>query len=184
MGAVSERFRLLPGTCRSLHPTHSICARGPGAAELVAGHEHATTPFGEGTPFARLVERGAYQVWFGTDVHAFTMYHAFECLLGARFPIQVFLHRAMPARCVDAEGREQVVETLVHDPAVARRRIRSHARQVVRAGLLDTRVMRSVQLGPGEILIARMPEMFDVLGQFLRDGLTIYDIDVQATPRG
>jgi aminoglycoside 3-N-acetyltransferase len=178
MGAISERFRVLAETHRSLHPTHPVCARGPGAAELVAGHESASTPFGEGTPFADLVRRGAHQVWFGTDVHAFTIYHTFECLLGKRFPIRVFLDEPMRARCIDATGSEHLVETLVHDPAVARRRIRSESRQVVRQRLLDSGVMRSVRLGWGEILVARMPEMFDLLEALLRDGLTIYDIDV------
>jgi aminoglycoside 3-N-acetyltransferase len=183
MGTISERFRVLPGTRRSLHPTHPVCARGPGAAELVVGHESASTPFGEGTPFVNLVRRGAHQVWFGTDVHAFTIYHAFECMLGARFPIKVFLDEPVRARCIDAEGRERVVETLVHDPTVARRRIRSDSRQVVRQRLLDSGVMRSVRLGAGEILVASMPEMFELLEGLLRDGLTIYDIDVESAPR-
>jgi len=80
MGAVSERFRTSEGVVRSLHPTHPVCARGPGAEELVAGHELAQTPFGVGTPFARLIERSAHQVYFGSGVGAITMYHAYECL--------------------------------------------------------------------------------------------------------
>src|SRR4051812_13044553 len=44
MGAITERFRKLPGTSRGLHPTHSVTALGPEAEELVAGHYEAAAP--------------------------------------------------------------------------------------------------------------------------------------------
>ena len=74
-----------------MNQSFSVCARGPGAEELVAGHELAPTPFGAGTPFARLIERGAHQVYFGSGVGAITMYHAYECLREPPYPIEVFL---------------------------------------------------------------------------------------------
>ena len=48
MGSITERFRKQPAAARSLHPTHSVAARGPGAEELVRGHADAATPFGSG----------------------------------------------------------------------------------------------------------------------------------------
>jgi aminoglycoside 3-N-acetyltransferase len=182
MGAVSERFRQLPGTVRSLHPTHSVCARGPGADSLIADHDRAATPFGHGTPFARMVERGMWQVWFGTDVHAFTIYHTFECFLGERFPIRVFRDEPVSARCVDLTGTERIVDTLVHDPAISRYRVRSESRWEVRRELLSSGVMRSMRLGKGEILMARMPEMLEALQRLLGRGVTIYDIELGRSP--
>jgi len=181
MGAVSERFRQLPGTARSLHPTHSVTARGPGAEELVAGHEHAATPFGAGTPFEAMLERGMYQVWFGTGIHAFTLYHTFECLLGDRFPIEVFLPERAVVRCEDAAGAELEVSTLVHDPEVASRRIRSQARQEVLRELLDAGVVNATPLGASELLVCRIPPMFELLDRLLERGLTIYDIAPEGT---
>jgi aminoglycoside 3-N-acetyltransferase len=177
MGAVSERFRRLPGTVRSLHPTHSVCARGPEAELLVEGHELAPTPFGAGSPYPRMMERGMQQVWFGTDVHAFTLYHTFECLLGERFPIDVFLDRPFSVRCEDGDGRPRIVDTLVHDPEVASRRIRSRARQEVRRELMAAGVLQAAPLGRSEALVCRIPAMFEVLDRLLLErGLTIYDI--------
>jgi len=57
-GALPDRFRSLPGVRRSLHPTHSVAARGPLAERLVERHEQSDTPFGDGTPYARLEELG------------------------------------------------------------------------------------------------------------------------------
>ena len=53
-GALPERFRHYPGVLRSMHPTHSVAARGPSAEELLRKHEESETPFGDGTPYARL----------------------------------------------------------------------------------------------------------------------------------
>ena len=175
MGAISEAFRTAPGVLRSVHPTHSVCARGPGAAEVVAGHELAATPFGQGTPFERLIDRGALQVYFGSGVRAITMYHAWECLREPPYPIKVFLPQPIDARCVDAEGRELTVSTLVHDPRVMPGRIDSDPRLEVqiRARLIAGG-MRSVSLGRGEVLAQPIPQMLETFERMLGEGLTIY----------
>lgn len=176
MGAVTEHFRNLPGVARSVHPTHSVTARGPGAEELVAGHADAETPFGEGTPFARMIERGLHQVWFGTGIRIFTLYHAFESLHPGGFPIDVFYERRFEARCVDEQGRERMVTTLVHDPVVASQK--NPTRAEMRRRLEESGVLRRAELGRGEVLAARMPELIDQLDGMLGRGLTIYDIEL------
>jgi aminoglycoside 3-N-acetyltransferase len=175
MGTISERFRTSDSAVRSLHPTHSVSAAGPGAEALVSGHESATTPFGAGTPFARLVERGAHQLFFGSGVGAITMYHAYECLREPPFPIEVFWPQRIEARCVDGAGRELVVETLVHDPRVTALRIDNNPaiEQRVRARLLDGG-MGAVRLGRGEILAQPLPELMQQFEQMLGEGMTIY----------
>lgn len=175
MGAISERFRTAPGTVRSLHPTHSICARGPGAERIVAGHELAETPFGAGTPFEKLITGGAKQVFFGSGVRAITMYHAWECLREPPYPIDVFWPQRIDARCIDSEGRELLVSPLVHHPRVIVGRIDSdpHLEARVRRRLIDGG-MRSVTLGRGELLVQSLPEMLGQFEQMLAEGLTIY----------
>ena len=181
---ISERFRTSEGAFRSLHPTHSISARGPGAEELVAGHELADTPFGAGTPFQKLIERGAKQVYFGSGVGAITVYHAYECLREPRYPIEVFLPQRMPARCIDADGNELIVHTLVHDPRVTAERIDSNppleaqVRQRLIAG-----GMRSVELGRGEIFAQPLPAMMDTFERMLGEGRTIYPPELLAEAR-
>jgi aminoglycoside 3-N-acetyltransferase len=176
MGALTEYFRTLPGVERSLHPTHPVCARGPGAAELVAGHADAPTPFGEGTPFARMVERGTTQVWLGTTLRTFTLYHAFECL--RPFPLEVFSPEPVMTRCVDAEGRERAVPTLVHDPELGSRK--DETRERMRSHLREAGVLRVAQLGRGEVMAAPLPELFRELDVLLARGITIYEVEVPA----
>jgi aminoglycoside 3-N-acetyltransferase len=184
MGAISELFRTSPGTLRSLHPTHSICARGPGAAAIVAGHELAETPFGAGTPFEKLIDRGAVQVFFGSGVRALTMYHAWECLREPRYPIEVFWRQRFDVRCVDGEGTEHLVSTLVHDPRAFPGRIDSDPRleRRIRERLIEGG-MRSVSLGRGEVLAQPLPEMLATFEQMLGEGLTIYRPQLLAEAR-
>lgn len=175
MGAISERFRTQAGVLRSLHPTHTVCARGLGAEEVVAGHERAETPFGAGTPFERLIERGAHQIFFGSGVRAITMYHAWECLREPPYPIDVFWPQRIAARCIDADRHELTVHTLVHHPRVFPGRIDSDPRleSRVRERLIDGG-MRQVSLGRGEILAQPLAEMLDQFELMLAEGLTIY----------
>lgn len=185
MGAVSEYFRGTPGTVRSLHPTHSICARGPGADAIVAGHEHADTPFGHGTPFPRLIERDVRALAFGTGAHVFTFFHTFEDVRPDGFPLDVYLDRSYPVVCVDEEGREHIVKTRVHDPALAAVRIDNHPPLERRFQdlLLDGGAMRSVRLGRGEILAITAPDLMVELERLLGEGVTIYDVELPAASR-
>lgn len=183
MGAISEAFRRREGTHRSVHPTHSTCARGPGAAEIVAGHERAATPFGAGTPFPRIVERGPMQLFFGCGTGAITMYHSFECTREPPFPLDVFAARRFDAACIDASGHGLTVPTLVHNPALAPGRIDSNPRLQARyREAILAAGGRAVHLGRGEILAIRLPALFEVFERLLaEEGTTIYDQPLPAT---
>ncbi len=180
MGSVTERFRRRPGVRRSLHPTHSVAARGPLAEEIVAGHERAATPFGAGTPFVAMVDSGFRQLWLGTGIRIFTLYHSFECIREGGFPIEVFRDRPVGARCVTGDGSQLVVDTLVHDPEIASRK--DNHRSEMLAHLLEVGVARRTALGRGEVLAAPMPELLRELEVLLRRGITIYDLPVNVPP--
>ena len=58
VGKLSEAFRTMPDVRRSIHPTHSVCAVGRLAADMLSGHEEDRTPVGSHSPFRRLAEQG------------------------------------------------------------------------------------------------------------------------------
>jgi aminoglycoside 3-N-acetyltransferase len=84
VGAITEVFRRMPGVTRSLHPTHSVSATGPRAIYLTDGHELATTPCGEGTPYAKLIQEQSQILFLGTTLDQNTVYHSLEAF--ARMP--------------------------------------------------------------------------------------------------
>ena len=108
-----------PGTLRSIHPTHSTCARGRGRRGDRRRPRARATPVRRGHARSRgSVERDALQLFFGCGTGAMTMYHSFECTRVPPFPLDVFADRVFDARCLDGRARELVVRTLVHNPAL------------------------------------------------------------------
>ena len=92
-GVITNCFRRQPGVLRSLHPTHSLAARGPRNAALCAGHENCDTPCGAGTPYQRLVELDCSVLMFGVSMKSYTLFHTTEAL--ARLP---FKYEPLPYR--------------------------------------------------------------------------------------
>jgi aminoglycoside 3-N-acetyltransferase len=78
VGVIPESFRTCPGTLRSLHPTHSVCAAGPLAAELSEAHTVDSTPCGPHSPFRAVAERGGQILFLGCGLEANTAMHAVE----------------------------------------------------------------------------------------------------------
>ncbi|HLV79297.1 MAG TPA: AAC(3) family N-acetyltransferase [Chthonomonadaceae bacterium] len=78
VGFLSEYFRTRPGTRRSLHPTHSVCAVGAQVQELLGEHGRDNTPCGKFSPFNRLIERGGKILMIGCGLRPNTTMHAVE----------------------------------------------------------------------------------------------------------
>lgn len=98
VGWLTEFFRQMPGTVRSDHFSHSVAARGKGAAEFVAGHlsrEGMQSPwdtepwgktYGTHSPLIKAYEAGAQVLMLGVDYHSSTYMHVIEVLYWNREP--------------------------------------------------------------------------------------------------
>lgn len=121
MGLLSELFRRRPGVRRSLHPTTSVCAIGPLAEEVVAGHHRAGSTYGEGTPFAVMARRRTAIVGLGTPYfRCLTQVHAAEDLLGERYPLALRPTR-IPVELKDVDGQTHAYELPINAPGHVRR---------------------------------------------------------------
>ncbi len=78
VGVLAEVFRQQPGTRRSLHPTHSVCAVGRLAANLLKPHAADSTPCGPNSPFRRLAELDGQILMLGCGLEPNTSMHAVE----------------------------------------------------------------------------------------------------------
>lgn len=95
VGVLTNVFRRRPGVARSLHPTHSLAAIGPRAAELLAGHERDDTPCPANGPYGRLRDGGGKVLILGEDLACCTLFHGCEEWAGLPWavsekPIQLY----------------------------------------------------------------------------------------------
>jgi aminoglycoside 3-N-acetyltransferase len=77
VGAIPECFRSWPGVRRSSHPATSFCALGAAADEITRGHS-LDEALGEGSPLARIYERGGHVLLLGVGHGNNTSLHLSE----------------------------------------------------------------------------------------------------------
>ena len=82
-GILHEALRTWPGTIRSGHPDAGVIANGSLAEWLTTPHP-VRYGYGEGTPFARFIERGGKVLMLGAPLDTITLLHHAEHL--ARIP--------------------------------------------------------------------------------------------------
>lgn len=78
VGIITETFRKRPDVSRSLHPTHSVAAKGFLAEKMLADHEKSDTASGVDTPFGRNATNGGYILLLGVDQDRNTTLHTVE----------------------------------------------------------------------------------------------------------
>ncbi len=174
-GKLTEIFRCHPNVLRSLHPTHSVASLGARAAWLTEDHHRCTTPFGSGSPFAKLIEAHGKILCVGVEISYITSYHAFEDQM-PHFPEQVYLPGAFTLPVRDAEGNQTHVVTRIHDPQLSPRRIekRPEVLKQIKDYLVKTGRLKSVQTGKGFIHLVGAQELNVAMGEMLERGITIY----------
>ena len=170
LGVLPEVFRTQAGTLRSLHPTHSVCARGQLARSILQGHDRADRPFGPGTPFMRLIEWGGKGLILGARLHNFTTLRAIEDYLGEAYPIRPYLPDRFPIEVVDEEGRRSTVRTLVPDPALGPRR----NGDVFLPLLREKGLVREGQVGKARCLLVECARLLEVLEEATGRGILAY----------
>ncbi len=87
VGAVSEFVRLMDGSVRSIHPTHSVAAFGRLADYYTEGHEKDRTPCGENSPFRKNIESGGKILMLGCNIAHNTTFHALEEMVGVGYAL-------------------------------------------------------------------------------------------------
>lgn len=142
-GLLTEIFRTQKGVTRSIHSTHSLAMAGPLAEEMTAGHYLNDTPCGVGTPYARMIERGASALMWGVTFHSYTFFHTAEDAAGS--PAAYESETLDRLRVVDENGKVQERNS---------RRQTRDPRRFAECGDLLERVglVRRIPLGAGALL--------------------------------
>lgn len=104
VGLLPRTFWKMPGVERSVHPTHSVCARGRLAHTLTVGHAMDDTAVGPHSPFMLLPVYGGKLLFIGDVLHACTMMHGVEDIVEPPY-----IRRVKARYTVNEQEREYIV---------------------------------------------------------------------------
>jgi aminoglycoside 3-N-acetyltransferase len=174
MGALSEYFRTLPGTVRSLHPTEPVCARGPQAAWLIQDHHLQPTPYTADSPWGRVAAVGGKILYVGVTLdNAGTSLHVLEDAVPFKFPI--YYPESFDFEVIDQAGATRVVTSKVHHPEWSTQRQCDALIPWFKAA----GVLQQVRWGEAECLLLDADAMLQTMLQgYEQFGITMY------TPHG
>ncbi len=174
MGAITEYFRKLPRTRRSLHPTEPVCANGFLADTLVKYHFGEPSPYTINSPWKKLMDAGGKILYIGVTLdNAGTHLHTLEDAVDFKYP--VYAEEEFIAKCIDENGTEKTMKTKAHNPEFSKRRKCD--------GLIpffvENGVLSKHQLGRADVLFLDAKEMFNaMISGYKNHGITMY------TPHG
>ncbi|MCF8329989.1 MAG: AAC(3) family N-acetyltransferase [Crocinitomicaceae bacterium] len=174
MGAISEKFRLMPGVRRSLHPTEPVCALGPKAQYLTEGHFNQLTPYNANSPFYRLCELKGKILYVGVTLdNAGTSLHVLEDTVD--FPYPVYHSEIFDLMLKDEMGELHQVKTKVHSPIYSKKR---RCDELIPL-FIEKKACKRVRLGEAACLLFDADLMLKTMKEaFILEGVTMY------TPNG
>lgn len=170
MGAINERISKMADARRSVHPTHSVVAVGRDSDYYTTGHELDRTPFGEHSPYRKLIERGGKIVLFGADLNNMTIVHAIEDMLGDAFPLPVYYPKTYEVECIDCDGGTVTVTTPCHNMRLSIYRNLMRMYDEMKA----SKVMQTYPLGESELSVVDAAGFARFYLEQLRKGRSMY----------
>ena len=85
VGILPRTFLRMDNVVRSLHPTHSVCARGAKSRLLTGRHINDNTPVGRNSPFMLLPDVQGKLLFIGDILYSCTMMHGIEEIVNAPY---------------------------------------------------------------------------------------------------
>ena len=115
VGILAELFRQKYASGRSLHPTHSVSARGRAAASLLSSHHLDDTPCSPNSPYGKAVGEDTHILMLGIGLERVTAIHHAEEMIAP----DVYLEPSEKAalyRCLTRDGIVHHVRLRRHIP--------------------------------------------------------------------
>jgi len=170
MGAISEYFRLLPGTVRSLHPTEPVCAQGFLADEITKDHFGQVTPYNALSPWKKLMDANGKILYVGvTLINSGTHLHTLEDAVDFKYP--VYYPEIITAQLIDMHGTERTLQTRVHNPEYSAKRRCDELIPIFE----NEGVLQKFTLGKAPCLLVDANKMFEVMVKLYHErGVTMY----------
>jgi aminoglycoside 3-N-acetyltransferase len=168
-GILTEFGRRQARAVRSLHPTKSVCAIGPIAAELTSTHQHSPYPYDRPSPYYKLVECNAKIVGLGVWTEYLSFVYCIDDAMKSNPPVRTYHPEIFRAKCINYRGEEQIVETYAHD---MRRCIHDIPRFIKK--YIPADVCEDMTVNGMKFFRADARKLFEVMLALAKRGITVY----------
>jgi aminoglycoside 3-N-acetyltransferase len=155
VGALAEAFRLQTATHRSIHPTHSVAAKGRLAEHLTSSHHLDDTPCSMRSPYGLARATKAYVLMIGVGLERCTAIHHAEEIAAAGIYLEPASH-AQIYHCRDRHG-------IVHDVRLRRHIKLNRDFPQFAAPLRQNGYLTDAQIGSTPCLIFSQEALLDVV---------------------
>jgi len=175
MGKITDTFWRRSGVLRSLHPTHSMAARGPHAEYLLKDHEKSQSPCGLLSPYRKLIELDGRILHLGSPFSNTTSLHVVEDIL-PHFPKKVYEDAPISMRYLDYQGNENITLVKIHDSITAETRLEKVKEKEIEIyeHCRNREVVYSDKIGMATIHLIEARPLEILLEDLGRQGITIY----------
>jgi aminoglycoside N3'-acetyltransferase len=109
VGLLAEVFRRTPGSVRSLDPDFCVAAVGPDAVAIARPLSDDPDPFGEHSPYQRMLNMDATLLGLGVSLNTNSFMHVIDSRLQSGYDRPVYLPDLWPATVIDDEGESRSV---------------------------------------------------------------------------
>lgn len=168
-GLLNEFARRQKGAVRSLHPTKSVCAIGPLAAELTREHHLSPYPYDSCSPYYKLIDYDAKIIGLGVGTEYLSFVYVIDDALKENAPVRTYDPRVFEAKCIDGEGHEVVVRTYGHDMAQVVHDIPRFIKRYV-----PPEICVDLRINGMKFFRADAPRLFEVMLNLAKQGITVY----------
>ena len=175
LGAITEYFRTLTNSVRSLNATEPVSAIGPLADYFTKDHFNQLTPYNAHSPFYKVGEQNGKILYIGVTLdNAGTSLHTLEDEI-KDFKYPVYYPTIFDFMVIDKEGQYHKVKTKVHNPEWSKKR----KCDGLIPGFESAGVLKKVKIGKADTLLVDANGFFKTMvNQYKAKGVTMY------TPNG
>jgi aminoglycoside 3-N-acetyltransferase len=173
MGKIPDTFWRMDGVKRSLHPTHSVAARGKERDWLIEGHEKCPSSCGKDTPFHKLCKINGKILLIGVGHSSNTTLHTVEDANGCptRGCIPYY------PKVIDYEGRIIPVETYPHLPDLPRDY--DKADEICK----QKGIQKETKIGNSLCKLVEAGKLFEIFSEFVRENpLFLINMEIYRKP--
>lgn len=160
----------------SIHPTHSVLAKGKFEKEITQDHYVAESTFGKDTPLYKLLEYDAKIIGLGSNLGRVTFYHVIEDIMND-FPISVYEDTLYKIKLLNEKKEVIQKEFKAHRSLESRidNTIKgAYIRRLFWNNLKKRRQLKSVRLNQAKCWSVKAKDVYNYQKELITQGITIY----------